>query len=255
MLHMTEPPRIPGAGPVVGQVETDRYCDECGFNLRTQPVFRDERSGVLMMRCTECGRFHAAALLTTASQNLFRRAGSLMVVIWMLLFVWLMVMTGIGLVAMQFATLDELTQGRGNRIAPKADFDGYRTYMLLMLGGSATLTFVQGLLQTCICYHWPRWVYYLTAVLIPLIPLSIVYYGWREQAPALVQWALPFQIGHYIAQVFGGTMAAMFGRSFFRLMATILLPPRSRVVLGHLWLIDGHTIPAMNASRLNGPTV
>lgn len=44
----------------LGVIETDAFCEGCGFNLHSQKVWRDERLGIAVCRCPECGR-HAFA--------------------------------------------------------------------------------------------------------------------------------------------------------------------------------------------------
>lgn len=98
--------------PPVAYVEMDRYCDGCGYNLRTQPVRVDARTGLLLCRCPECGRFHPARDATTAGRVWLERLGRL------LLFTWILTILGgtIGLGAAQigatFITLEELTRYR-----------------------------------------------------------------------------------------------------------------------------------------------
>ncbi len=70
----TEPPVL-STEPMVGRIETDRFCDECGFNMRTAPVYRDGRTRLLLARCTECGRIHDAAQLTSAGRVWLTRLG------------------------------------------------------------------------------------------------------------------------------------------------------------------------------------
>jgi hypothetical protein len=74
----------------VGVIETDLFCDHCGFNLHTQNVWRDERLSILVCRCPECGRHQAAGERTTAAVNWLQRvalAGAMVWIIVSLLFV------------------------------------------------------------------------------------------------------------------------------------------------------------------------
>jgi hypothetical protein len=69
----------------VAFVEIDRYCEACGYNLRTQAVRRDPRTQVLLTRCPECGRHHPAADGTTAARAWVRRFSPLLLCGWVLL--------------------------------------------------------------------------------------------------------------------------------------------------------------------------
>lgn len=45
----------PSVEPRVGNVEGDRPCTGCGFNLYGQPIVRERHYQMLMVRCPECG--------------------------------------------------------------------------------------------------------------------------------------------------------------------------------------------------------
>lgn len=52
----------PGAPPAEARVSTvvaDRLCAGCGFNLYGQPVLREERYGMFIVRCPECAKIAA----------------------------------------------------------------------------------------------------------------------------------------------------------------------------------------------------
>lgn len=95
--------------PVVAHVEIDRYCDGCGYNLRTQPVRAEPRTAVLMCRCPECGQFTPARDAVTAGRVWLRRLGTFLALIW----VPTVLSVGLGLGAAQVGvvvgTLDVLT--------------------------------------------------------------------------------------------------------------------------------------------------
>ena len=66
------------------QLETDTFCVECGYNLHSQPVTRDERLGIFVCRCPECGRFHPAGTGMTASKPWLNRFAAGLLVFWVL---------------------------------------------------------------------------------------------------------------------------------------------------------------------------
>ncbi len=79
-------------------VETDTYCDGCAYNLHGQTVTRDERLGILVCRCPECGKWHAAGRETSATRDWQRRLGVGLLAGWVLLCLYLfgMMLFGIG---------------------------------------------------------------------------------------------------------------------------------------------------------------
>ncbi len=80
----TDSPLVFGSLPLVAEIETDRFCDECGYNLRTQAVRRDTQTGLLLARCPECGRYHAANQETSASRPWLRRLATMLLSWWVL---------------------------------------------------------------------------------------------------------------------------------------------------------------------------
>ncbi len=100
------------AQPAVARVETDRFCDACGYNLRTQPVRRDARTDLLLCRCPECGRVHPARDTATAGHVWLKRLGSLLLFVWILVVLWAGVGLFAGQVGMIFVLLEELTTYR-----------------------------------------------------------------------------------------------------------------------------------------------
>ncbi len=95
--------------PQVAVVEVDRYCEACGYNLHTQAVRRDPRTDVLLTRCPECGRYHAAADGATASRAWFRRLSSLALLLWVACVLAAAAGTVAAAFGIGFGTLDELT--------------------------------------------------------------------------------------------------------------------------------------------------
>ena len=47
-------------------MERDRFCEGCGYNLRTLPMYRDERTAIPLVRCPDRGRFQPANNTATA---------------------------------------------------------------------------------------------------------------------------------------------------------------------------------------------
>ena len=69
----SSPPAPPAPAPTGSplqrhqQLHVDAFCTGCGYNLHGQPVTRDERTGIFLCRCPECGQYHAAGLGVTAA--------------------------------------------------------------------------------------------------------------------------------------------------------------------------------------------
>src|SRR5262245_23177127 len=66
------------------RLAVDTFCAECGYNLHSQEVTRDERLGIFVCRCPECGRFHPAGLGMTATRIWMQRLATVLLVFWIL---------------------------------------------------------------------------------------------------------------------------------------------------------------------------
>ena len=82
MSDLDIPPPAPGER--YGVIETDQFCP-CGYNLHNARVERDERLGLPVVRCPECGRFAAAGAGSSAQSVWLRRLGTLLLFVWALL--------------------------------------------------------------------------------------------------------------------------------------------------------------------------
>ena len=101
----------PSARPVaLSTVETDLLCLHCGYNLHTQPVWRDERLGLFVCRCPECGRHANAAANTTVTALWQRRVLPLAAVLWLLAALYIVCGAVAMFVLMQQETAKVLTE-------------------------------------------------------------------------------------------------------------------------------------------------
>jgi len=268
--------------PVAASIESDRFCDQCGYNLRTQPVRREVQTNLLLCRCPECGSFQPAHDGATAGRVWLQRLGTL------LLFLWIALVAGVvfGLCAAQvgitFAPLEEATTYRqvtipapgaasptpgpstvtvvqqGNttvtrtfttwRREVRENFPHYTAFMTLMRALSLCLGFVLAMLLAVVLHHWRRWCYLIPVVLVPVAVGFLVWYMWGSSTPHLREWATPHIVAQAAAHLVGGLIGVLLGRPAARLVATLVLPPRLRQVLAFLWLVDGKPLPGVNGA-------
>jgi len=108
---LTEP--LPPQRPLgrFTQLETDLFCEHCGYNLHGQPVNRDERLGILICRCPECGRFHPAGHRTTATSVWLSRFAAAFLGVWTLIVIAVVILATILFGAITFVHFDEFTEG------------------------------------------------------------------------------------------------------------------------------------------------
>lgn len=264
--------------PPVATIETDRFCDGCGYNLRTQPVRRDERTHILIVRCPECGRFAAAADAVTAARPWLHRLATLLLFGWVLFVLWIATLLCVAQGAITFLTLEERTTwevasttsapptvitlpfnpatttaattitlpppGTTYRLvmSPPDEDDAY--VIALAMAISLLLGFVTATLMVVAMHHWRRWVYVVPVLLIPAVVATIVSTDWNTSAPDLAAWGRPIILMHAACHLAGGLLGVLLGRPFARMLVCVLLPPRVRPALSFLWLADHKPPPA-----------
>lgn len=81
--------------PAVGVIETDVFCGKCGFNLHTQKVWRDERLGIPICRCPECGAIDAAGRNTASSSLWLKRLALVGMILWLAIVLGFIAGTGL----------------------------------------------------------------------------------------------------------------------------------------------------------------
>ncbi|MGH7213963.1 MAG: hypothetical protein ACREIT_04290 [Tepidisphaeraceae bacterium] len=92
------------------QLEVDAFCDACGYNLHGQLVTRDERLGIMIARCPECGRFHAAGKGTSAQAIWLSRWATGMLTLWVMFCVCFILLATILLGVAQYGHLEMFTE-------------------------------------------------------------------------------------------------------------------------------------------------
>lgn len=246
--------------PAAAYVELDRFCGQCGYNLRGQAVKTDPTLRVLLCRCPECGSFTAAndAPLVHRGLSLWQR--QMTVIGWALLSVYLLLGPIGGLLGVMVGTSDDLARMKLYEIEEAElsyerdaiDFQ-FRTLWVekqwrlaaASIIGSAALGLATLMLWTVIFPHWPRVAYRLMAVAVPAgcaisAAILIAYFSRRGMHDALPMWVLFCMAVAYMAF---GQLGALIGRPVARFAARILLPPALRPAMAYLWMVDGKPPP------------
>ena len=260
MLIEPSPPSLDAGRQPLAHIDLDRFCEGCGYNLRTLPVHRDERLGIPVVRCPECGRFISANDASSALRPWLRRLTALMLGVWMLAIVAVFVLLGSAEASLSYVTLDELTtpgdytiQRIGNTVIRtrsslgpmKVDqnYEEYRLFITTIMICSLLSGFACGTFGVVFLPHWPRLAYVGIVLSMPLVLGALIALSWHYQAPHLFDWGLPYVAAHAGVQVLGGLLGVACGRPFTRLVIRSLLPPSLRPRLAYLWLIDGKPLP------------
>ena len=267
---------------VAALIETDRFCEKCGYNLRTQPIRRDPRTDILLSRCPECGGFAPARDGATAGSVWLQRLGTLGLFIWIILILSLCFGLGMAQFGVTLGTLEEMSyvdwnagpivpatqavtlpggqiQITNNGVTtvystPSSGRISYRRivrenmeyaglFKALMHGFGFLAGFLMLMLLAVVLHHWRKWAYLFPAILVPALIGVGMYYAWTIDYPYLRDWAGQKIISLAAVNLAGGLTGVVFGRPFARLVCTLLLPRRSRQVMAFLWLTDGKPPP------------
>ena len=253
----TQPPAAPAA-----YVELDRFCEGCGYNLRTLPVYRDERTEIPVVRCPECGRFQPANDTTTALRPMLHRVTSVLLVVWMLTIIAAFIHLAVAEGALSYATLDELTihggyqsrritntttytwSGSQGPLQVNRDYADYELFVTMIMTVSFLVAFGVGLFTVVVVPHWRRRAYAGLVLALPVVAGALVALIWSKEAPHLFGWGLLYVTSHTGMQMLGGLAGIMFGRPLARVAVRVFLPPGVRPKLAFLWLADGKPLPA-----------
>ncbi len=241
-------------------IDLDRFCEACAYNLRTLPVVRDSRTGIPIVRCTECGRYQAANESATAMRAWLRRVTAVLLALWVVAVIAAFVGLAMAEAGISYGTLDELTTyggGRTQRINTTTITTRYgigplvvrdqgpedQLFIGLVLAGSAVAAFVTGTFAVVVCPHWRRAWYLALVLVMPLAVGGLIASVWHCDAPHLFSWGMPYIAANAGLQLVGGLLGVRLGRAFARMTVRIVLPAGIRPRLAYLWLTDGKAFP------------
>ena len=253
---MTQAPDA--AGPVIGHIQTDTFCQGCGYNLHTQAVMREERLGILVCRCPECGRFAPAGIATTATRVWLNRLILLLLVFWMLFILSLFALcsTFLGMIAYGHVMNDVRVAQVGVSNARGRSLPVYSIYhpepgdkdaaerevyeQIAMAAVAVALGVFTGGLFSVVLWHLKAGLRAL-AWLPPLVGCSVAALAWVNDPMAVMiwRWGLWQIVGYFVLECAAVGVGLMLGRPIARGLLRILLPPAPRQHLAFLWTIDG----------------
>ena len=245
-------------GQVIGHIQTDTFCEGCGYNLHTQAVMREERLGILVCRCPECGRFAPAGVATTATRVWLNRLILLLLVFWMLFIVALFALctTFLGMAAyghvmnkVKFAQVG-VPGAPGQSInvyaidTPKpGDQDAAERQFyeqIAMAAVAVVLGALAGGLFSVVLWHLKSGRRAL-AWLPPLVGCGVASLIWVNDPTAILiwRWGLWWIVAYFFIESAAVGAGLLLGRPIARGLLRILLPPAPRQHLAFLWTIDG----------------
>lgn len=263
------------------QLETDAFCEGCGYNLHGQIVERDERLGLMLCRCPECGRWHAAGKATTASSLWLARLAAVALGLWIIAVIFVTFWICFAFGAAQGIQIDRNTyvirmaiDGREVEPDPRPGASGFvirgttqpspdwnwmrtalrpedwsiRPFWDILTGWLLDTIFgvVTGALLVTVMWHWPRRQYALVT-LLPFVPaafvLAMTLGEWDHQYDLVAGWVVRSVLAHAGVQGLSIGAGILLGRPIARGLVRMFIPPRPRQHLAFLWHADGKMMP------------
>ena len=247
----------------------DRFCEKCGYNLRTQPVTREPHTDILICRCPECGTFHPAGATTDAGRVWLGRLGTMLLLLWVVTLISLGVGVLGGLGALQFAHLEafsyyerqeriETVNGRtitrrvSERTLRRLSWSPayvarqrreQRVFLGVLIASSLIAGAAGGTMLTVFLWHLRRRTCYL-ALLLPLLLAGFDYWIWSFETTDLRAWGFQRLAFYACLQSAGLAMGILLGRATVRAVLRLLLPASLLQHLAFLWHADGRVVPS-----------
>lgn len=256
-------------GTIVGQVQTDTFCPGCGYNLHTRPVVRDERLGILICRCPECGRFSAAGQTTTAARPWLNRSATMLLTGWVFFLLLTFALCSLFLGMLAYGHTMEMVGYRQSSFPQLVNgrfVPGYRRYQLRyeirqihredndeqtrhewaqgwLAFFAILLGLITGMMFSAFLWHCRGWLRLFG--FLPVIASSAVAMVLWIGNPATEEirvWGL-LQIGEFfLIELAAIGVGLLFGRRFARGLIRVMVPPKVRQHLAFLWITDGKVL-------------
>lgn len=256
-------------GTMVGKIEADMFCADCGYNLHMLDVVRDERLGIAIVQCPECGKYHPAGHATGAGRVWLNRLASLLIAAWVLLLV-------VGVLGLGFfsGVLDvmkiegfvmraevinphPIAPGAWSRVYVPAMPRNTEDAWLMFIANSAinaasiTLGFLGGMALAALLPHVGRR-HVVWLLFMPLAAVCVVSFGFymdRQRYGEGMKWFITSRLVlEFFLQCMGLIMGARFGRPVARGMLRVALSRRLLQYVRPLWEVDGKVPPGIKPS-------
>lgn len=266
------------------RIEADLFCANCGYNLHTQPVRRDERLGILVVRCTECGRFQPAGVASNAARVWLSRLAAIILALWIIGVTGFAIGAGFGMAGLQVAHVELLTTGGwfapdGTRaypswdpttrkriwvsrddvnlgivgeplwrrtLQPDREIVDHKAIAALIFSLMMLAPLIFGGVMGVLMWHVPRGRYWLLWA-IPVVAGAIVVAVFHvDEAERGGNTPLVAAVvgGAIVEQILMIALGTRLGRPVARFLASLFVPPRPRQALAFLWTCDGRPPPA-----------
>jgi hypothetical protein len=248
-------------------METDVFCEGCGYNLHGQPVNREAGLGLMVCRCPECGRFHPAALGVTATRPWLARLGVGLIVSWVLFAVGVFLLCGFFMGLFSYIHLEVFTQrtypqnANGSYVysnyaprsirpppPPNPNYYDDRETAWKVLG---SLSIANAVLLGSFCavsmWHVRKERLYF-ALGWPILAALVTYGLWwaNENIELIVNWSIVRLVIYTVINIAAMVVGLKVGRPIARFLLRVLVSPKLRQHVHFLWTCDGLQPPGIS---------
>ena len=226
--------------PVSAYVEAARLCPGCGYGLTGQAIRRDPRSGVLLVRCSECGHYEPAQSLNSGFTLWGKRFGLVFALVLAGLVIGPVIGALFATLVTWVVTVEAIDDARlGHRYVPPVG-----VVIACGVAASSVMWAVLMVFLRIVLPHWPRVVLLLVVPSLPTLMLAaftcwfMAYGPVRDDTP-LLEGAVWVSLGAWL----GALSVAGVMHRLARVAVRVLIPPPMRGPLAYLWYIDGLDAP------------
>ncbi len=271
---MMPEPSAPTSAAPISYIQTDTFCDHCGYNLHGQVVTRDERLGILIVRCPECGKFLPAGHTTVAGNVAQHRRSIFLVVVWILFLLYFFGMACMGMGAISYNYIEDAMRVRregipspdgtpssqdlitnSHDVAAYEREENLRTERRILATISPLIGVVVGAGLAVFLWHLRRRSHFI-ALLLPFAIGAIVHLMWKLSTPPdPIHWMTAPIALFASLEAIGMFTGILIGRPIVRGILRVLLSPRLLQIMAFLWHVDGKIPPGTAATTPITPAV
>jgi len=254
---------VPSGTPVrVGRVEADMFCDGCLYNLHGLDVLRDERLHLAVVRCPECGKFHAAGHATGAGRVWLDRLARALIALWVLFLFGFTAIIGLAFFILNIVEFEIFLHREYTPRPPyyftlrptdPMDFGGLSQYLfarLLVAGIAMFCGWCLGAMLPVFLWHVRKRAWFIFALLLPIGIALCTYQMFLSDvgtrvSPESANYMPMAPLRQAVLQSAGVLAGIYWGRRVTRVVLNVVLTRKLLQYVGFLWEVDGKTPPAL----------
>jgi hypothetical protein len=243
------------------------FCDACLYNLHGLDVTRDDRLNLPVVRCPECGKFHAAGAATGAGRVWLHRLARFLIVLWVGFILVAVALAGLSFFIMCAAEFECFIRRDWHAAGPAfrgaytytlrpidaSDFGSLAAYLLfryMIAGLSLFFGWCLGAFLPVFLWHVRNRAWFLLILFLPALLGFCMYEVYLADLGSRVgdgDWVyvLIASLRQFAFQSAGILAGIAFGRPVARVLLRALLTRKLLQYVRFLWEVDGKTPPSL----------